>query len=183
AIAYGCWQPSLVDAEPVAELLRTLVATGWTFTYLAERLERRIMTVSAIAHGERDRVSDDLAVAVSDLYDELFTYPAPTGRAATYARRTAARHGWRPIVDEPWRSLVDVDEVVVHRAVRQEDPGRKLGVAERGAAIDHVVRVSRRNQVDAARVLGINVRTVMRHVHRDRAEPDAVEPGKAQLVR
>ncbi|MET7808617.1 hypothetical protein [Micromonospora chersina] len=59
--------------------------------------------------------------------------------------------------------------MIVRRAARQENPGRELGVAERAAAIDHLVRVDRRNHTDAARVLGISARTVIRHVHRDPA--------------
>ncbi|WP_431976029.1 hypothetical protein [Micromonospora haikouensis] len=175
AIAYDRWVPGLIDAGATAELIREMVAAGWGFSALAGQLNRRVMTLHTIAHGRRRRVSGHLAGQVSDLYDELLCYPPPAGHAATYARTTAARHGWHPPVDEPWRRDTDVDPVVAERAAHGHHPGREMGAAERRAAAVYAVHTRRLSNGAAAEALGLSTRTVTRHLAHHRAVPSGEE--------
>lgn len=157
---YGTWAPSLVDSEETTLRVRQLAAIGYSLREISRRLTFAQEPVLDIAHGVTKRVKASTAAAVEELYDELMCFPDPQGRSASYARNVAAKKGWKAPGSPKWKSTVDVDEVAVARAARAEDPGRRLGLAEKAAVVAMVAPSQSAERV--AQAMGVCRETVSR---------------------
>ncbi|WP_131104050.1 helix-turn-helix domain containing protein [Ornithinimicrobium sufpigmenti] len=86
-----------VDSTGTTRRLQALVAMGWSQSQLATRLGMLPSNLTPIAHGRRG-VTKATADAVTALYDELWSTPAPPsgrhGAVPTKTRNYAARMGW-----------------------------------------------------------------------------------------
>ena len=90
---------ALVDSTGTRRRAQALVATGWSQARLAGELGLTAANFCGMLR--RDQVTAATALAVSDLYDQLWNQPPPehdqrTRIAASRARRHAEREGWAP---------------------------------------------------------------------------------------
>ncbi|MEU8920375.1 hypothetical protein AB0D10_05465 [Kitasatospora sp. NPDC048545] len=89
---------AVIDATGTTRRLQALIAAGWPYAYLADRLGRTRANLSSLLR--RARVQAYTARAVRDLYDELWlTDPATRGadpEAMSRARACAASNSWAP---------------------------------------------------------------------------------------
>jgi transcriptional regulator with XRE-family HTH domain len=88
-----------VDATGTRRRLQALVATGWSQSQLAERLEMLPGNFGQVMR--REHVTAATARAVRDLYDELWNKPPAEAThrqkiAVSRARNHARAHGWAP---------------------------------------------------------------------------------------
>ncbi len=122
--------PALIPAAGTTRRLQGLVALGWTWTALAERLGVTVQRTRQLAWA--DTVHRDNAAKVAALFELLSATPG----GSKVARTVAARHGWVPPL--AWGDDIDdpaaapepadpdtasgevVDEVAVDRALAGE---------------------------------------------------------------
>lgn len=118
-----------VSSRGVARRLQALAAIGWDFHTLAGFMGTTHHSVANSAKPRRPNTYQSHLDKVSALYDELSMCLPPDGFAASYARRTAAKHGWLPPLawddidndpEPPIGEPVDLDEVVVERILDGE---------------------------------------------------------------
>lgn len=96
-----------VPAVGTARRVQALMAYGWGYAALAERLGCTDSAVAQLARAaNRPRgVLRRTAGQVAEVYDQLTALPPPSGRSAAYARTAAARNGWA----SPW-AWDDIDD-------------------------------------------------------------------------
>lgn len=86
-----------VDSTGTTRRLQALVAMGWSQSELARRLGMLSSNLGPVIHGKRG-VTQATADAVRDLYDQLWSTPAPPsgrhGAVPAKTRNYAARMGW-----------------------------------------------------------------------------------------
>lgn len=144
-----------VPSLGTARRIQALVALGWTFGQLSERLGRCHDYARKLAFQSDTYVRATTAQRVADLYEQLSMTlpPTTTGRErwrANYARTTAARNGWVPPLcwDDP-----DTDERP--HGVRTDDARDLLAewadLRAAGESIEH-----------AAKRLGVTVGAIER---------------------
>ncbi len=85
--------PALAAARGSERRLQSLIAIGYTPSYLADRIGVRGSDVADILLGRRKYVTANTAAAVRELFDELGMRPRE-GVVAQQMRDTARRHGW-----------------------------------------------------------------------------------------
>lgn len=162
--------------------LQALVHQGWSVQKLANRLGVDRQRLDSLVHGLHAMVTAETAVAVRELYDDLWDQAPPErsreDRSAAAAARTRARRaGWAPplawdedTIDDP--AAVPQHEVTVPNPL----PGR------RGVDLDewmHLVR-SGESPERAARRLGVALGAVERAASRHGREDvlDRIYPGR-----
>lgn len=115
-----------VDSTATVRRIRALIAIGYTYRTIGERLGVEPATVHSLVRDGRRCVSADRAAAVAAMYDDWSEKPIPD---AVRTRNTARRCGWVPpdawsedTIGDPdaapysWRDLADdtePDEVAV----------------------------------------------------------------------
>jgi transcriptional regulator with XRE-family HTH domain len=99
-----------VSAIGTQRRLRALIALGWTQRQLADRIGCSYAQFGQIVGGRQNKVEYRRAVAVRELYDELWDMP-PNGdqRSITRSRNHASRRGWA--LPAAWDDdLIDIPE-------------------------------------------------------------------------
>lgn len=156
-----------VPAIGTARRVQALVAYGWGHSALAAHLgctdAWMAQLARADARGSRG-VLRRTAAQVAELYDRLTAQPPPTGRAAAYARTTAARNGWVSPwawdnIDDPGEKPKGVRPAVPKRQRRPEHP--TLSREERREAIHQLWSEGIPDRLIAER-LAMNLTTVRR---------------------
>lgn len=132
--------PALVPAVGTARRLQALVAFGYTWLALENRLGLSRRSLRCIAVGTNSRVLRSTAENIALLFEELSATPGPS----SYARKIAARHGWVPplawdSIDDPGElpNVQGFDEHAITAALAGEK--RRLGAAEKAEVVRRAV--------------------------------------------
>lgn len=100
--------PRTVPGIGAQRRVQALVAIGYTFRDISERLGLGHDRARQIAVLERKYIRTTTAENVRNLYDALSMTPAPDGWHASYARAVARRNGWAPPL--AWDDIDNPDE-------------------------------------------------------------------------
>ena len=85
---------ALVDSTGSVRRIQALCAIGWPIAHQERQAGRGEGSFQQVL--TRPRITAGTARAINNVYDQLAMTPAPPGRAASMARRTAERHEWPP---------------------------------------------------------------------------------------
>ena len=146
--------PTFLDPLGARRRLQALCALGYPQNWLADKLGTNQGYVWTLITGRSTRITRRVHERIDALYRAYEMRPAPQGRSATLARRSAERHGW--VVPLAWSDIDDPDETpqVDTERVTKQDKLRDL--------ID--MGVSDRNEL--ARRVGSSVKDVETYLRR-----------------
>ena len=169
---------AFVDPTGTRRLVQGLVAMGYSYRAIGDAMDRAETWVCYLTRVDSSKgILRRTAVQVRLAAHQLLAQSPPQGRAATYAKTVAARHGWHPLgvwddINDPECQPIfgdvvvvdegDVDEVKVQRALRgfkadltdAETAATLRAAMTRGTTFTRMCRDMGLNRTRAQRLLG-----------------------------
>lgn len=150
--------PRTLDAQGTQRRIQALVAIGYTFREIAERLGVSHDRARGLATRPTQFVRRTTADDVAAVFEELCMKPAPEGWHSSYAKTTARRNGWLPPL--AWLDIDDPDERP--DAGKEARPGRPEVLPDVLEDFDWLVSAGESPEKAAERV-GVALATIDRY--------------------
>lgn len=148
-----------VPAIGASRRVQSLIAAGWTQTYIAQRLGMTVGNLHPTTYMTRDFVSVRRDRDIRDLFNELQMQPGTSIRS----RRLAAKHGWALPLEWDEESIDD-PAAQPHRVRRTKRDDFVARLAERREKVRDLT-----DRGLSAQDIAIRLRMSARQVQRDRS--------------